>query len=132
MRTNRALSTLLLAACSLALPATKATEGPPSQKGDFHGVIEVVNVDPKGGPASLTVKADDGRQWTVFLGSIRHLIDNDFNPKAGQRIEATGFVYADGQLVASQVTLPEAKKTLRLRDAEGRPLWRGPHRNRQK
>jgi hypothetical protein len=132
MRTNRFLSTLLVAASSFPLLVAKAAELPANHKAGFQGVIEVVNVDPKGGPASLTVKADDGRQWTVLLGSIRHLIDNNFNPKAGQKIEATGFVSADGQLVANQVTLPEVKKTLWLRDAEGRPLWRGPRRSRPK
>jgi len=34
--------------------------------------------------------------------------------------------YKNGDsVVASEVTLPAEKKTLKLRDAQGRPLWRG-------
>lgn len=126
MLTIRAIMALVLATSSLT--ALASLDPGAMRRIELKGVIEVVNVEMKGGPPSLTVKADDGKQWTVFLGSIRYLIDQNFNPKAGQRMEASGIVYDDGQLVASQVTLPEVRKTVRLRDAEGRPLWRGPHR----
>ena len=60
----------------------------------------------------------------VWLGSMRYLIDENFNPKAGQEVAVKGYQMKDG-LVAIQVTLTAEKKTLKLRDAQGWPLWRG-------
>lgn len=127
MTTKRAMLPLLLV-FAIVLPATQPSEFGGSRKAECKGVIEVVHVEWKGGPPSLSIKLDDGQQWTVYLGSLRYLIDNNFSPKAGQRIEVEGFLFAEGQLMAIRVSLPEIKKTLRLRDADGRPLWRGPHR----
>lgn len=92
---------------------------------DVSGTISAVSLTPRGGPATITVKADDNRQWKVLLGSIRYLIDNDFNPKAGQKVSLSGMTGGDHELIATVITLPEKKQTLRFRDEEGRPLWRG-------
>ncbi|MGC8794993.1 MAG: hypothetical protein ACP5U2_16550, partial [Bryobacteraceae bacterium] len=56
-----------------------------------------------------------------------YLIENDFNPRAGQQVIVRGFRISDQgrELVAAAVTLVEQKRTLRLRDEVGRPLWRG-------
>ncbi len=60
----------------------------------------------------------------VLLGSMRYLMENDFNPKAGSRAEVKGYRMAD-QVVAITVSLPEEKKTLKLRDEGGWPMWGG-------
>ncbi|MBL8227060.1 MAG: hypothetical protein JNL98_01230 [Bryobacterales bacterium] len=101
---------------------------PEARRVEVKGMIHVVSADGRGGPPSLVVKSDDQKNWTVYLGSIRYLIDQNFNPKAGERIELVGFSQAEGEVAAAEVTLPASRKTLRLRDAEGKPLWRGPHK----
>ena len=64
----------------------------------------------------------NGKTTRVYLGSMRYLMQNDFNPKAGERVEVKGF-RRDGDLVAISVTLTSRNKTLRLRDKNGQPLW---------
>ena len=48
----------------------------------------------------------------------------NFNPKTGEPVEVQGYKQGD-QITAITVTLPNQKKSLKLRDEEGRPLWRG-------
>ncbi len=64
----------------------------------------------------------DGKSAKVYLGSMRYLMQNNFNPKAGERIKVTGFRRAE-DIIATSVTLIPENKTLRLRDEDGRPLW---------
>jgi hypothetical protein len=58
----------------------------------------------------------------VYLGPMHYLISNDFSPKTGQDISVKGYKQND-TVVAKEVTLE--KKTLKFRDDQGRPLWRG-------
>jgi hypothetical protein len=61
---------------------------------------------------------------------MRYLMEQNFNPKAGQQAIVKGF-QIDDDLIATSVTLPETKQTIRLRDENGMPLWRGgPGRRR--
>jgi hypothetical protein len=70
--------------------------------------------------------ASDGRTWKVWLGSMRYLIQNNFNPRAGQRIVIRALRRSEDsdELWAVVITLPDSRQTLRLRDNLGRPLWR--------
>jgi hypothetical protein len=77
---------------------------------------------------SLEVKTAEGRAWKVWLGSMRYLVEQDFNPKAGQEVSVKGFQEADQEVTASSVTLTATKQTIRLRDESGRPVWRGGFR----
>lgn len=93
---------------------------------DIKGVITAVRLEPGAGMPSLAVKAEDGREWKVWLGSMRYLVDNNFSPKAGQKVAVQAYRGArDGEAVAVSVTLVETQQSLKLRDGQGRPLWRG-------
>ena len=72
---------------------------------------------------SLDVETSKGTV-KLMLGSMRYLMQNDFSPKAGDNITATAYQETT-HLLAKSVELPKAGKTLKLRDDEGKPLWRG-------
>jgi hypothetical protein len=58
---------------------------------------------------------------------MRYLLEQDFNPKAGEDVVVIGYKLDSG-LVAISVTLSSTGKVLRLRDAAGRPVWGGGRR----
>ena len=95
---------------------------------ELEGKISSVQVAPGRGMPFLEIESK-GETIRVYLGSMRFLMQNDFNPKAGEEVKARGF-RRDGDLVAISVTLISQDKTLRLRDDEGLPLWRGGRRSR--
>jgi hypothetical protein len=79
---------------------------------------------------SLVVKTDQG-SITVHLGPARYMSQNQmiFNP--GDAVEVTGSqmeVAGGAIMVAKEVTVKG--KTLKLRDDQGLPLWRGQGRQR--
>ena len=83
---------------------------------------------PGAGMPTLVVESE-GTQTTVVLGSMRYLMEQNFNPKAGAQIEVKGYKQATS-VIAIEVRLPAEDLTLKLRDKDGRPLWRGggcPH-----
>jgi hypothetical protein len=86
---------------------------------EIKGVVKQVHISRGQGMPYLEVGATK-----VYLGSMRYLIAENFNPKAGQDVVVKGYKTGDS-VVAIEVTLPAEKKTLKLRDAQGRPLWRG-------
>jgi hypothetical protein len=90
---------------------------------EMKGVIKQVHIARGQGAPFLDVQ--QGAAVTkVYLGSMRYLIAENFNPKAGQEIVVKGFK-TNNEVVATEVMLPAEKKTLKLRDGQGRPLWRG-------
>jgi hypothetical protein len=87
------------------------------------GVIHQVHITRGEGMPYLLVK--HGQETTrVQLGSMRYLMSENFNPKAGQPVSVKGYKLADS-VIAIEVTLTAEKKTLKLRDDNGYPLWRG-------
>jgi hypothetical protein len=67
----------------------------------------------------------------VYLGPMHYLIAENFSPRTGQEVAVKGYKLSDS-LIAIQVTLTQEKKTLKLRDETGWPLWRGgPWRGRR-
>jgi hypothetical protein len=94
---------------------------------DVKGTIEKVQIVPGQGMPFLDVNTPKG-QVKVFLGSMRYLMQENFNPKAGEPVEARGYRLDDTRVVGIRVELPASKKTLRLRDEHGWPLWMGGRR----
>lgn len=100
---------------------------------EVRGRISRVAVGFAQGMPSLDVVAE-GRTWKIWLGSMRYLLENDFNPKAGQRVTVIGFPASEqsAELFAARIILLDgSRRTLRLRDENGWPLWRrgvGPGR----
>ena len=117
----------VLAATLIAVTAM-AAQSQPAVSGDAVTGVEmageVVRVQVARGQAMPYLEvACDGKTTKVFLGSMRYLMQQDFNPKAGEPVKVTGFRRADEEVVAVAVTLTDQNKTLRLRDESGRPLW---------
>jgi len=112
-----------------AVAQTPSAENPAAEVAGRIAKVEIVRGQ---GMPSLEVKAADGRTWKVWLGSMRYLVEQGFNPKAGQQVAAKGLKKpGSDELMAYVVSLPETRQTLRLRDESGRPLWRGGPRGRR-
>jgi hypothetical protein len=108
---------------------TSATENPTAE---VAGRIAKVGIVRGQGMPSLEVKAPDGQIWRVWLGSMRYLVEQGFNPRAGQQVTAKGLKKPGAEeLTAYVVSLPEMRQTIRLRDESGRPLWRGGPRSQR-
>jgi hypothetical protein len=88
---------------------------------EIEGKIVQVRIAPGLGMPSIVVKAG-GAESVILLGPLRYLMAQNFNPKVGDDVVAKAYKSPNG-LVAASVTLN--RKTLRLRDDEGRPVWRG-------
>jgi hypothetical protein len=97
---------------------------------EISGRITKVGLERGQGMPSLEVKTVAGATWKVWLGSMRYLVEQNFNPKAGQEVSVKGFKQAGQEVTASSATLTETKQTIRLRDESGRPVWRGGFRGR--
>lgn len=90
---------------------------------DLKGIVKQTHIGRGQGMPYLDVE-QGGKTTKVYLGSMRYLIAENFNPKAGQEVVVKGY-RSDEDVVAIEVSLPKENKTLRLRDNSGRPLWRG-------
>ena len=66
----------------------------------------------------------EGTSTNVLLGSMRYLMEHDFNPKAGAEVQVKGYKLP-ASVVAIEVRLPAENVSLKLRDENGWPLWRG-------
>ena len=90
---------------------------------EVTGTIAEVHIGAGQGMPYVEVRKG-GETTRLYLGAIHYLIAQDFNPKTGQQISAKGYKVADGA-IGIQVSLPAEKKTVKLRDEKGWPLWRG-------
>ena len=117
-----------LVVAGLALGQSSDTQAPiaGSPKVEVKGKIEKIWISRGQGMPSLQVRTGD-RTVSVALGSMRYLMEQGFNPKAGDEVAVTGYKLNDG-VVAITVTLPATGKVLRLRDEAGRPVWMGGRR----
>jgi len=117
-----------LVVAGLALGQSSDTQAPiaGSPKVEVKGKIEKIWISRGQGMPSLQVRTGD-KTVSVALGSMRYLMEQDFNPKAGDEVAVTGYKLNDG-VVAITVTLPATGKVLRLRDEAGRPVWMGGRR----
>jgi hypothetical protein len=121
---KRCLLVLLLSFAGV-LPAQQGTPRhavPPKEPAvELKGKIERVQAARGQGMPRLEVK-QGSRTVVVLLGSMRYLIEQDFNPKVGEDVEVKGYRAGD-EVIAATVRLPAQGKTIRLRDENGRPVW---------
>lgn len=119
------LVTIGLAAVAAALAqgpgAPNALAGSP--KVEIKGRIQSVQLSQGQGTPYLEVQSGSS-VVRVVLGSVRYLMEQGFNPKAGAEVAVRGFKSGAG-VYAITVTLVAEGKPLRLRDEDGRPLWQG-------
>jgi hypothetical protein len=120
---------LTILAAGLPAVLLTAQESPLSSqpKVELKGRIEKVRISMGEGMPFLEIKTDSGTE-KVMLGSVRYLLEQNFNPKAGE--EAVVKAYKMNEtLIAITVQLSPGGKTVRFRDENGRPLWmRGRYR----
>jgi hypothetical protein len=90
---------------------------------ELKGKVARVQITPGEGMPFVTVRSGD-QSVKLYLGSMRYLMAQGFNPKLGDDIAVKAF-NLNSDFVAVTVTLPSENKTIRLRDDAGRPLWRG-------
>ncbi|MCW5978022.1 MAG: hypothetical protein KIT09_08080 [Bryobacteraceae bacterium] len=120
---RRCLFLILLASGALS-GQTRLADSP---KVVVKGVIAKVAIAPGQGMPSLELKTEEETR-RVLLGSMRYLMENDFNPKAGATAVVKGFRLGD-EIVAQEIEIPAEKIVLKLRADDGTPLWRrGPRR----
>lgn len=112
---------LAAAACAGQPPKGMATLAN-QPKIELKGVIEKVQIMPGQGMPFMEVKNGDGLH-RVALGSMRYLMEKNFNPKAGAEVIVKGYKL-ETEVVASRVELPSEKAEIQLRDDQGYPLWR--------
>lgn len=108
--------TMILAA--LAGPATAQSP----ERVEIEGIIERFHFARQESMPTIEVRRS-GEIQKVLLGSMRYLMEHNFNPKAGERVHVTA-LRVHGVLAAIRVRLPQQGRTLVLRDNEGHPLWR--------
>jgi hypothetical protein len=96
---------------------------------EVKGVIHRVELEP-GRMPNLEIHNKEGKHH-VMLGSMRYLMEKNFNPKAGSTAIVKGFRNGD-VIVAREIEIPEQKLRIELRDKDGAPLWRGRHREGKK
>jgi len=90
---------------------------------DVKGVIKQVHISQGQGMPYLDVQQSGGTV-KLYLSSMRYLISENFNPRAGQEMTARGYKTSES-ITAIEITLTSEKKTLKLRDEKGWPLGRG-------
>jgi len=91
-------------------------------KVEIKGTIERVQISQGQGMPYLELKGEKGIQ-RVMLGSMRYLMEQNFNPKAGSIATVKGFLVNDS-IIAQSVSIPAEKVTIQLRDENGVPRWR--------
>jgi hypothetical protein len=103
-----------------------------------QGTVESLGNYPSLGPGSrrgmryrgVVLKTDQG-PITVHLGPSWYLSEEKFPLKAGETMEVTGSKIAqDGTTIIMASEVKANGKTLKLRDEQGFPVWRGAGRGR--
>jgi hypothetical protein len=110
---------------SLAAPGAEDAKAPVAANPLVQIAGRVTRVDafrPGEGMPGMSVDVN-GAATRVLLGSMRYLIEQDFNVKAGDEVRVKGYKLATA-VVAIEVRLVDGGKTLKLRDENGWPLWR--------
>lgn len=130
MRSDRRIAMVVSCASSLLLfLASTSAQQVPARAGpvvEIRGTIQQAQILPGHGMPYLVV-SQANKPVRVYLGSMRYLIEQNFNPKVGQEVTVKGFQVPDG-IVAATVALSGTDRVLKLRDENGWPLWRGDRR----
>lgn len=113
---------LFTAGCTLL----HAQPAPPAAAGkliELTGAVGQIHIAPGQGMPYLELK--HGAETTrVYLGPMPFLIAENFNPKTGQELAVKGYK-VDDRVIASQITFTTEKRTVKFRDEQGWPVWRG-------
>lgn len=89
---------------------------------ELKGIVGLVRIVPGPGTPYFELKQGAG-STRVYLGAIRYLIAENFNPKTGHEASVRGYKVTDS-VVAIEVTLTAEGQALKFRDENGWPLWR--------
>jgi hypothetical protein len=90
----------------------------------LKGTVETVSMARGMGPATITLKTDQGASHTIRLGPVRFLLQKGFNLTVGDSIEVRGVtVGVPAMNLAVEVSNLASQKTIRLRNDNLRPLW---------
>ena len=127
MRGTWTVAVLLLSSASAFGQRAPVTSNPEI---DLAAVIQEIRIAPGEGMPYLIIDARP-TLVRVYLGPIRYLIEHNFNPKAGQRVRVHGYKVG-GDVMAATVTTDDVGTTLRLRDENGWPMWRGGMRRQER
>jgi hypothetical protein len=90
---------------------------------EMTGKITRVQMTPGSGMPFLEVSSN-GQTSRVYLGAMRYLVKQGFSPSAGDEVKLKAYK-TETDLYGISVTLVAQDKTIRLRDENGFPLWRG-------
>ena len=89
---------------------------------DIKGKVTKVQIAP--GQGMPFVEVEQGSQSSkVILGSMRYLMQQNFNPKAGETVSVKGY-RAGADVYAIEVSV-SGGASLQLRDNAGWPVWQG-------
>jgi hypothetical protein len=108
-------------------PRTHPLAGNPIR--DLKGTVAAVHAVRGQGMPCIELKTGP-KTTTVYLGSMRYLMQQAFNPRAGEVLEVRGYE-VKGDIYAASVRVPATGKTFQFRDKDGWPLWSGGRRGRR-
>jgi hypothetical protein len=123
------LITLALFVVGISVAQTPPTKAPVTLNPivDLQGKIVSIKMMPGQGMPAMEVEGARPKPITVWLGSIRYLLEQNFSPKVGDLVEVKGYSVKnqnqEEEIVAIQVKL--GGQTLKLRDENGWPAWGG-------
>jgi len=129
MRTSTILVGMFLLAC---LPGIGAGQEDSQATGvnskvlqlQLKGTVETVLMARGMGPATITLRTDQGASHTIRLGPVRFLLQKGFNLTVGDAIEVRGVTTGTPATnLAVEVKNLTSQKTIRLRGDDLRPLW---------
>jgi hypothetical protein len=130
MRTSTIFVGMFLLACLPGIGAgqedSQATGANPKVlQLQLKGTVETVSMAARGmGPATITLRTDQGASHAIRLGPVRFLLQKGFNLTVGDVIEVRGVtVGVPAMNLAVEVNNLASQKTIRLRDDNLRPLW---------
>jgi hypothetical protein len=126
MRTTVLASILML--CSGLVFAQRAPIAS-SPQADVEGTVKQVQTVPGQCMPFMMVEVS-AAPVRVYLGSLRYLVEQNFNPRAGDKVRVHGYKFGE-DIMAATVTNETTGQTLQFRDANGWPLWRGGGMRRQ-
>ena len=90
----------------------------------LKGTVETVWMARGMGPATITLRTDQGASHTIRLGPVRFLLQKGFNLTVGDSIEVRGVTTGIPTTnLAVEVKNLTSQKKIRLRGDDLRPLW---------
>ncbi|MBN2258892.1 MAG: hypothetical protein JW704_13935 [Anaerolineaceae bacterium] len=89
-----------------------------------EGLVSVAGVVESTANNAINVRVSDGSMISIEGRALRYLDEKAFNIASGDQVSLTGFY--EGDVFETAVILNEITGvSIRLRDADGRPLWGG-------